>query len=76
MWKINNRADLIRIALAILSVVKLVLSSFGIDLKQVVINDIVNILAGAMAVYGFVKHNFIGEKGGRQKAHLKKQGLL
>jgi uncharacterized membrane protein len=69
-------ADLVRISLAVLSVLKLVLSGFGINLEQEVINDIVNILAGIVAIYGFVKHNFIGKKGKKQKANLKENGLL
>jgi uncharacterized membrane protein len=72
----TNRADLVRITVAILSVVKLVLSTFGIDIPQEYVDTAVNVVAGILAVYAFVKHNFIGKKGKKQKENLKQHGLL
>ena len=72
----TNRADIVRIIVAILSVMKLVLSTIGIDIPQEYVDTAVNVVAGILAVYAFVKHNFIGKKGKKQKEHLKQQGLL
>lgn len=72
----SNRSDIIRIVIAVLSVLKLVLSSFGIDFHQQLLNMIVNIVAGLIAIYVFIKHNFIGKKGKKQKEHLRRNGLL
>ncbi|HET7580866.1 MAG TPA: phage holin [Bacillales bacterium] len=72
----NNYTDIIRLTVAILSVVKLVLSAFGIDFPEDLINTIVNIVAGLITIYAFIKHNFVGKKGRKQKEHLQKNGLL
>lgn len=70
------QSDIIRITAAFLSLLKLLLSSFGINIHQEAINTTVNVLSGLMATYALIKHNFIGKKGKKQKEHLKKSGLL
>lgn len=70
------QSDIIRITVAFLSLIKLLLSSFGIDIHQEWINAFVNVLSGAIAAYAFIKHNFIGKKGKRQKENLRKNELL
>lgn len=68
--------DILRMFIAVLSVLKLVLGSFGINFPNQWFNMVVNIVAGLFAVYAFVKHNFIGKKGKKQKEHLRENGLL
>lgn len=73
---VSTKADVVRLALAVLGTVKIVLGAFGITIPQELIDNLADLAGLVFVIVGIVKHNFFGKKGKEQKLALKKHELL
>ena len=71
----TDQGSITRMALAVLAAAKLVLSMFGIEISQDLIDSIVDLVAALIVVYAAFKNNYLTRKGKAQAEHLDKAGL-